>query len=48
MGHPGDCDPRDDEPEYECDCGDLLMKDMFGDWFCPSCTQEKAKNETEK
>lgn len=43
MGHPGDCDPRDDEPEYECACGDILQEDGFGEWVCPSCIKEQEE-----
>lgn len=46
YGLPGDCDPRDNEPEFECDCGDILMQDMFGDWFCPTCTDKDKQEET--
>lgn len=45
MGFPGDCDPRDEAFEPECKCGDLLVEDMFGEWFCPSCVDEKNENE---
>jgi hypothetical protein len=48
MGFPGDCDPRDDEPENWCVCGDLLDKDLLGDWFCPSCTKEEAEKQTQE
>ena len=44
MGFPGDSDPRDEEPEYECkECGDLLEMDLLQEWFCPSC--EKAEQD---
>jgi hypothetical protein len=43
MGHPGDCDPRDDEPERECpECCDIFVEDGFGEWYCPNC---KGKEE---
>lgn len=44
MGFPGDSDPRDEEPEYYCDkCDDLLITDMFGDWFCPTCVRKEQE-----
>jgi Zn finger protein HypA/HybF involved in hydrogenase expression len=46
MGFPGDSDPRDEEPIYECpECSDLLMQDMFREWFCPTCVREEADTE---
>ena len=46
MGFPGDSDPRDEEFHPECsECGDLLTKDLWGDWFCPSCANEQAEKE---
>jgi len=43
----GDCDPRWDEPEYECnDCEkDILIQDMFGEWFCPTCLRREQEEE---
>lgn len=55
MGFPGDSDPRDEEPEYECkECSDILKQDFFGDWFCETCKdselqeREKATEPQEK
>jgi len=37
MGFPGDSDPRNEEPEYECpDCGNIM--DSGKDWVkCGEC-----------
>lgn len=43
---PGDCDPRYDEPEYECDkCSDLLEQDLLDEWFCPTCLKKEMETE---
>jgi len=49
MGFPGDSDPRDEEFQPECpECSDLLTKDLWEDWFCPTCTKENADKHTEE
>ena len=46
MGFSGDSDPRDEEPEYECEkCRDILVQDMFNEWFCPTCVREELDTE---
>ena len=44
MGFPGDEDPLFAEPEFECEkCSDLLMQDMFSEWFCPTCVRAEGE-----
>jgi hypothetical protein len=48
MGFPGDEDPLFAEPEYECSvCRDILLQDMFAEWFCPTCVREDGEKEGE-
>ena len=48
MGFPGDSDPRDEEPEYECpECNDLLVQDFFNEWFCPTCEGKNGEKEAQ-
>lgn len=48
MGFPGDEDPLFAEPEFECpECNDILLQDMFQEWFCPTCVREDAEQEEE-
>lgn len=48
MGFDGDEDPIfRDEPEHCRKCDDLLEEDLWGDWFCPTCTKEQAEKEVQ-
>lgn len=43
---PGDYDPAC-EADHECqDCSDILIADMFGELFCPTCVRKELEKET--
>ena len=33
------------EPESTCHlCDDILVTDMFGEWFCPTCVRKEQES----
>lgn len=48
MGFLGDEDPLYSQPEHECvRCCDIMIQDMFREWFCPTCIKNEEEEEND-
>jgi len=39
-------EPENETPDCE-DCGEMMHKDLFGEWLCAACEQKKQEAQDE-